>query len=222
MNKIFKKLVATPGVIGAFIYHGESGVQEKSMPAVFRDDNLKRIATLLIKMFSAGNKGFSDISEVSLYYEESIVFIREPVDKHYLIVFCDTASGKDQLKRPITRVRNDLEQALTNRKKTRPKPTMAAFPKVNLDGPGLQAEVLMNSSPMSTSLKGMQASLAKVMGPVAKIIFTDALHNWIETDQPSFDSMPVLVDMLAHEINDNAKFKDYQGGIVPYIERQIL
>jgi hypothetical protein len=222
MDKIFKNLVSTSGVIGAFIYHAEIGMQEKSMPAVFRDENLVRIAKSLIKMLSAGNKGFPDIAEVTLYYEESIVFIREPVDRHYLIVFCDTASGKDRLKRPITQVRSDLKQAIKKQKKKKPAPPLAAVPVINLNDTGLQAEVLMNSSPMSKSLQEMQTSLTKVMGPVAKIIFNDVLNNWIEeTGQPSFDSMPVLVDMLGYEINDNAKFKDYQGGIVPYIERQI-
>ncbi|MBW1894792.1 MAG: hypothetical protein JRI91_14010, partial [Deltaproteobacteria bacterium] len=53
------------------------------MPAVFKDGKLVRIAKSLIKIFSAGDKGFSDLAEVSLYYEESIVIIHEPVDKHY-------------------------------------------------------------------------------------------------------------------------------------------
>lgn len=219
MDKIFKKLVSTPGVIGAFIYHRERGMQEKSMPAVFREENLVKIAKSLIRMLSAGNKGVPDIAEVSLYYEESVVFIREPVDKHYLIVFCDAASGEDRLKRPISKVRSDLRQAIKNRKKKNKPAPLAAVPRMDLSATGVQAEVLMNSSPMSKSLQGMQASLAKVMGPVAKIIFIDVLNDWIESDQPSFDSMPALVDMLAYEINDNAKFKDYQGGIVPYIER---
>ena len=58
MDKLFKKLASTPGVIGAFIYHREDGIKEKSMPAVFKDENLNRIAASLTKMLAAGKKGF--------------------------------------------------------------------------------------------------------------------------------------------------------------------
>jgi hypothetical protein len=219
MDKLFKKLASTPGVIGAFIYHGDKGMKKKSMPAVFKDENLNRIATSLIKMLSASEKGLSDIRELSMYYEESIVLIREPVDNHFIVVFCDTVSGKNHSKKPVSQVRQYLEDAVNRRKKTKSRP-LAAIPKIKPNDKDREALALMNSSPMSKSLQGMEASLSKVMGPVAKVVFINALHNWIETDQPSFDSMPVLVDMLGHEINDNEKFKDYRGGITPYIEKQ--
>jgi len=219
MDKLFKKLASTPGVIGAFIYHSEKGMKEKSMPAVFKDDNLNRIAASLIKMLSAGKKGLSDIREMSLHYEESIVLIREHSNNRFLIVFCDTLPGKNRSKKPIAEVRHYLGESANRRKKIKPRP-LTAVPQIKPNARDREAEALMNSSPMSKSLQGMQASLSKVMGPVAKIVFINALHNWIETDRPSFDSMPALVDMLGHEINDNDKFKDYQGGITPYIEKQ--
>ena len=219
MDKLFKKLASTPGVIGAFIYHREDGIKEKSMPAVFKDENLNRIAASLIKMLAAGKKGFADIREVSLYYEESIVLIREHPGNRFLIVFCDTLSRKNRADKPVTQVRHYLGEAANRRRKIKPRP-LAAVPQIKPNAMDREAEALMNSSPMSKSLQGMQASLSKVMGPVAKIVFINALQDWIETDRPSFDSMPVLVDMLGHEINDNEKFKDYQGGITPYIEKQ--
>ncbi|MBW1894313.1 MAG: hypothetical protein JRI91_11555, partial [Deltaproteobacteria bacterium] len=178
----------------------------------------------LIKIFSAGDKGFSDLAEVSLYYEESIVIIHEPVDKHYLIIFCDTESKLNRLKRPINQIKDDLKQAIENRpenKKVKPVPVVKTS-RVNSGNTGLQAERLLNSSPMSKSLQAMRVSLAKVMGPVAKIIFIDALNNWMEIDQPSFASIPSLIDILGNEINDTAKFKDYRGGILPYIEKQTI
>jgi len=224
MDQIFKELTSAPGVIGAFIYNRDSGIQEKNMPAVFKDGKLIRIAKSLIKIFSAGEKGFSDLAEVSLYYEESIVIIHEPVDRHYLIVFCDTKSKLNLLKRPINQIKDDLKQAietLPEIKKNKPV-TAVKTSSVNLYNNKFQAEVLLNSSPMSKSLQVMRVSLVKVMGPVAKIIFIDALNNWMETDQPSFASIPSLIDILGNEINDTAKFKDYRGGIVPYIEKQTI
>ncbi len=221
MDQIFKELTSAPGVIGAFIYNRDSGIQKKNMPAVFKDGKLARIAKSLIKIFSTGDKGFSDLAEVSLYYEESIVIIHEPVDKYYLIVFCDTESKLNRLKRPINQIKDDLKQAIENRQKIkRVKPvSVVETSRLNSGNNGLQAEVLLNSSPMSKSLQAMQVSLAKVMGPVAKIIFIDALNNWMETHQPSFASIPSLIDILGNEINDTVKFKDYRGGIVPYIEK---
>ena len=51
MDQIFKELTSVPGVIGAFIYNRGSGIQEKNMPAVFKDGKLARIAKSLIKIF---------------------------------------------------------------------------------------------------------------------------------------------------------------------------
>ena len=81
----------------------------------------------------------------------------------------------------------------------------------------LRPDDLLNAGPMAGSLQGMQTSLAKVIGPIAKVVFIEALEQWIDTDKPGFSTLSNLVKILRKEINDPEKFNAYQKRIMQYI-----
>ncbi len=70
-------------------------------------------------------------------------------------------------------------------------------------------EQLMQSGPLSSTLSKMKEALIKVMGPIAEIVFNDALNVWIEGVQPSQESIPSLLDILDEEIDDPDKIAKY-------------
>jgi len=63
----------------------------------------------------------------------------------------------------------------------------------------------------------MQTTLAKFMGPMAKIIFLECVEKWLEGHQPVKASLPQLVDIVAAEIGDPAKMSDYRQKVATFL-----
>jgi len=83
--------------------------------------------------------------------------------------------------------------------------------------PAIDSERLMISGSMAKVLQELQFTLAKVIGPIAKIIFMDSLKEWIATDHPDLSTIPNLVDIVCREINDPEKFNIYRKKITPHV-----
>lgn len=221
MKQVLNKLLSTPGVVGACVYSLDRGILGKRMSEDFHAHRLMAIIRSMTKVFSASARGFSDLAEVSFVYDKTMLLVREPAKGHFLIVFSDTTADADRIALALNETRTDLVGLIERRKDIRnDKPASRdGRPAIRPVQSGSRANDLLNSSPMSKSLRAMRVSLTQVMGPVGTIVFNDALNNWIETDNPSFASMPGLVDILGDEISDAATFKDYQGRVIPFIEK---
>lgn len=66
-------------------------------------------------------------------------------------------------------------------------------------------EHLMTTSPLAGRLGVMQAALFKAVGPLAKIIFRDAVRKWIQSGGGNRASLPLLSRILSEEINNPEK-----------------
>ncbi len=76
---------------------------------------------------------------------------------------------------------------------------------------GLTAKELMESGPLADTLGKMKAALREVMGPHADNVFMTCLNLWAETIEPSEASVPSLIDLLDHEIQDPEKVARYRS-----------
>ncbi len=64
---------------------------------------------------------------------------------------------------------------------------------------------------MAADLQAMQGALAKVIGPMAKIIFLECLEKWLQRNAPSREKLPALTDLVLREIADPEKAVKYQN-----------
>jgi hypothetical protein len=64
----------------------------------------------------------------------------------------------------------------------------------------------------------MQAALLKILGPMATIVFKEAVQEWIQTREPCAESLPELLDILINEINDDEKNTVYMNLIEPCLD----
>ncbi|QTA83927.1 Uncharacterized protein dnl_63520 [Desulfonema limicola] len=226
MDKILDEIKSIPGIIGGFIYSSQKGISASNLPAVFKQDRLQTIAKMLIKIYSSGVTCFPDMLEISIYYDESILIIREISASTYLIIVCDPSINENFLamslnlivsdlkKAAITqKEQNNIEQAFVAAKSGKNIPDKNIIDKNIIDG-----EQLLNQGPISENLKNMQTALAKIAGPMAKIIFIDALNEWVKTSRPSLSSINVLINILEAEINDPEKMDYYRELVSPYIK----
>ncbi len=78
-------------------------------------------------------------------------------------------------------------------------------------------EELMESGPLADTLSEMQAALARVMGPMASIIFMKAQSQWVNGHIPSEATLNELVKILAKEIKDPERIKRFRDLVTPYL-----
>lgn len=212
MKAVLEEIQTIPGVIGGFLYHPRDGVLERDLPAVFKEPKLLKIGRILVKMYASGRSNFSDITELSLYYEESLVVLRELRDAVYLIILGGTDLDMNLLTMTLNLLMEDLD---AHSPPPEPRP---ASPQAKKAGRAPIAETLLEKGPMAESLKAMRAELSKIVGPMSKIIFLDALNRWIDTATPSPAAFPALMDILADEIDDPEKMSRYRQLVAPHLD----
>lgn len=217
MDQILEELKLVPGVIGAFVFHTRDGIVAKALPAIFKDKKLIQMGKHVLKIYAAVRMGISKVSDISIFYEESVLTFR-PVDKrHCIIVLVDPGANANLISMSLNLAIEELRSASTLRKKpARNHAETTPYAKVASPDSG-NVEKLMKEGVMAESLRDMERSLAKVMGPIAKVMFRDALRLWVRSSEPSFSNVPALIDILRNEINNPEQFIRFRERVVSYV-----
>jgi len=79
-------------------------------------------------------------------------------------------------------------------------------------------EQLLAGGPLAAPLKTMQELLGKVLGPMAKIIFEDALAEWLQKHRPAPATLPQLAEILGREIGDPQRARAYKQLLVAHFK----
>ena len=229
MEHVLDEFKSVQGVTGAYVYNARGLVLANNLPGIFKEAKLLNIGKVLAKLYSAGGLTFPDITDVFLSYEESIVMVREIADKSYLIILCEPSLNVNLVTLTMNLVKEDLKEAIRNAPPASgpqaapaaaAKPAAPPQPVIAEEPPKAKrttAKELMENGPLTASLQGMQAALAKVMGPMAKIIFVESVEKWQSICLPSFNNLPKLMEVLALEIMDPEKVAHYKELVMPII-----
>lgn len=237
MERLLEKLNQTQGIMGSYVLNMKKGVIANKMPPVFTSSKLLAIGKLLIKIYLAGKMSIKEISEITLFYQESVITIRETANQTYVVVLYDPSMRMNHLSTALNMIMGDLRQ-LAGRyapvdlprikkdipqepeRKPKSKPEIKhIFEEAAEENESamIDPDTLISSGPMAGVLQEMQTALTKVIGPIAPVLFTVSLKEWIATDHPDFSTIQGLVDILQKEINDSEKFDAYHKKITPYI-----
>lgn len=237
MEKLLEKLNQTQGIMGSYALSIKKGVIANQMPPVFTSTKLMTIGKLLIKIYLAGKMSIKKMSEISLFYQESVITIREIADQTYVVVLYDPSMRMNHLSTSLNLIMSDLKQLAGQYAPTdipRIKHNIPQEPERKFkskleiehiledaveenESVIIDPDTLISSGPMAGVLQEMQTALTKVIGPIAPVLFTVSLKEWIATDRPDFSTIQGLVDILRKEINDSEKFDTYHKKITPYI-----
>ncbi|RPJ78018.1 MAG: hypothetical protein EHJ94_10080 [Deltaproteobacteria bacterium] len=241
MERLLEKLNQTQGIMGSYVLNMKKGVIANKMPPVFTSSKLLAIGKLLIKIYLAGKMSIKEISEITLFYQESVITIRETAHQTYVVVLYDPSMRMNLLSTSLNMIMGDLKQLaslyapieLPRIKKDipkepdrKPKSKPEIKPEIKhifedaaeeSESVMIDPDTLISSGPMAGVLQEMQTALTKVIGPIAPVLFTVSLKEWIATDRPDFSTIQGLVDILQKEINDSEKFDAYHKKITPYI-----
>jgi hypothetical protein len=211
MNQVLEDIKAIPGVVGGFIFNARSGIAANNLPPVFRETKLITIGKAGSKMYASGKSSFSDVTEISLYYEESIVIVREIADGLFLVMICDPSLNINLLNMSVKLIMDEFKVPAAGDVQA------AGNKEASVQEKKVTVEELLQGGPLADALNGMRTSLAKVLGPMAKIIFIDAVNVWLKDNKPSFSTLGNLVEVLNKEISDPQKINFYKQQILPYL-----
>lgn len=199
MQQIINDLKSIPGVIGAFGYRAKQGILCNNLPSLFKPERLTEIAKNLTKITTAGRLGFPDLAEVLISFEESVLLCRPLGVSDFLITLCDPSINMNLLGLSLNLALEDFDPDAGG-----------ASPPAAGAAPPVDPEQLRQSGPLAKPLQGMAQMLAKVMGPMAGLIFDEALATWATGQVPTQAGLPTLLDALCREIDDPEKSERFR------------
>lgn len=203
MQQLVNDLKSIPGVIGACCFDSKNGLGANSLPSLFKQERLSNIGKLLAKIVSAGRLNFPDLGDLLLSYEETTILCRPLGGNSYLIILCDPGINMNLLTMSLNLAQEDLS---VQGDSTQAQPASAQAAEQMQSSP----ESLLSNSSLAKPLTTMRELLAKIIGPMAGIVFDDILAQWCASAPPGKNGLPRLLDMLNKEIGDAEKAAQYR------------
>jgi predicted regulator of Ras-like GTPase activity (Roadblock/LC7/MglB family) len=205
MKQVLNKFVATEGVLGAYVLHPEDGVVESDMPSNFGEEVLQRIGRNLTGMADLARSDFSDSREISFFFHDAALRIQGINKDYHFIALFSPRMNRGALKKAAGIFIKEFDEAIvSSRKLSLVKPAGSGRGRQTgaESAETVSPESLMSSGTLARPLETMQSALFKVVGPIAKMIFFDAIEQWLALDTPCMDSLPLLTDIVAEEVGD--------------------
>ena len=214
MQQLIDELKSIPGVVGASVFRSKQGVLCHNLPALFKAERINEIGKHLTKIHAAGRHNFPDLSEVLVNYEEATVLCRQFQGGDFLVAVCDPGVNFNLLTMSMNLALEDFhgaEPAAASVAAPAPsaveeKPAAAPAPAASKIDP----EALRETDGLVEPLQIMLQGLTKIMGPMAMIVFDDALVAWATGQTPSPSTLKILLDILCEEIGDQDKAGRYR------------
>lgn len=219
MDQVFDEITGTPGVSGIFVFSPPDKVLANTLTSRFDGPSLINTGKILLKIHAATRMNIPDVSEVLLFYEEALLLVKEITDKVFLVVMCEVSTNPSLVTMAIGISLEELKAWAQGQHAApapvRPEPEAKPAPAPVAKKP--TPEELMESGPLADTLSDMQTALARVMGPMASIIFMEAQTQWINGYTPSEATLGELVRILAKEIKDPERIKRFRDLVNPLL-----
>lgn len=208
MMQMIDELKSIPGVVGACVYSTRAGLRASNLPTIFKPERLAAIGKQLSKLYSAGKMSFSDLNNVSLHYDESIVIVRELQKGLLIFVICDPSLNQNLLVMSLNLLQDEFEGS-----EVAPVPSLTTQPpsaEVAAQPPPVQTDERLSA--LCSEIKSL---LGKILGPMAGYVFDESFADWQKQGDVDIDHIDTLIDMLNREIADTDKIEHFQKLIVP-------
>jgi len=208
MRTYLEELQSVAGIVGSYLFSLRQGVLANTLPSLFRIEKLQAMGRLLARIHSAGRGSFSDLSESTLVYEEFVLIVREAQTETFLVVIAEPGYNSNLLALALNTALKELPELSRTASPSSPRPERQV-PTV---------DSLLAEGSLAAPLSAMQTLLAKVMGPIAPIIFRETAEEWLTRQAPSRSALPALFDLLAREIGDPEKIRTYRQLVAPHLQ----
>lgn len=209
MLQFIDELKDIPGVIGACTYSLQFGLQASNLPETFKPDTLTAIGKQLNKLYTAGQMNFTDLSDLVLNYDETVIVARKLLNKHLVFAVCDPSLNCSLLSMSLNLLQEEFHGNLM----------AAEHGSAGENSPIETLEPLKTIPPTDVNLtvlfKNLRECLFRIMGPLAGFIFDEAFDKWKMQGAEVGPRLDALLDLLYQEIDDQDKIQSYQELIDP-------
>jgi len=214
MQQLIEELKSIPGVVGASVYRPKQGVLCHNLPTLFKAERINEIGKHLAKIHAAGRHNFPDLSEVMVNYEEATILCRHFQGGDFLLAVCDPGVNFNLLAMSMNLALEDFHGTVPTTAAQTPAAAPVAEEKAvsppPLSAPKVDPAALKETEGLVEPLQIMLQALTKIMGPMAMIVFDDALIAWASKQTPAVSTLKILLDILCEEIGDQEKVGRYR------------
>lgn len=214
MEDVLKNIKAVPGVLGCMVCDDHGDLVSQLFPSLF-DKEMLSAAIATVSQNLPGLKDFTGgVKMIDLRFGSGRIVVK-PLEGGCLVILCEgTVSlqaliismniAVKQIEKALLISHSEAQQNPVSQKQT--SAVLASSPRE-----------LIEQGALSEYLQGMQITLAKYLGPMAKIIFLECVEKWLQSNKPVKAALPQLVDIVALEIGDPAKIAEYRQKVATFI-----
>jgi predicted regulator of Ras-like GTPase activity (Roadblock/LC7/MglB family) len=215
MEEVLKQIKTVPGTLGCMVFDDHGHLISHVFPGIF-DSKLLMAAVSTVSDKLAGLKDpTGGVKTIDFRFQNGRILVK-PVDGGCLVILCE---GTINLQTLIISLNVAVKQVERNLKTAGPVTPTQQAPVAAPPSAGSTAspQDLIEKGPLSAYLQGMQVTLTKFVGPMAKIIFLDCIDVWLRDNQPVKAALPQLVDIVASEIGDPARMTEYRQKVSTFL-----
>ena len=218
MINLIDELKVIPGIVGACIVSTE-GLQATNLPAMFKPERLSLVGNHLLALSASGRNSFSDLTDMTLNYDESVVVARELVEGTILFAICDPTFNYNLLTMSFNLLQEEFKggnfSAPVAAAPAVAEPVVTEQPVVADPTPPAAGQI---SAPLQDLLDDMKSLLSKILGPMAGFVFDDVVEEWQAQGAADFSRIEGLISGINREIDDQEKIDHYRSLIAPLLK----
>ena len=190
-SKLSDIIASLPEVDGGFLYDTTRGIYSNQTAGAMDDSSLLQVSTKLSKIVSMLAVHFHDTGAIRVTFKDLILFGLMFEKNNWLFLLHHPSLSPGMVKMTVQMALNiQVEEEVSP----------PATPTVENES---LLDVLMNDeSELKDPMIAIQNELATHIGPVAELVFIDAIDEWSAFSPPSLETLPELLDILDKEIDD--------------------
>ncbi len=217
-SKLSDIIASLPEVSGGFLYSPERGIYSNQAESIANDSTLQNVSLKLSKIVSMLAIHFNDTGGIRVTFKNFILFGMRIEAENWMFLLHQASLSPGMIKMTVQMALNIQPEATP----TEPEPQTEEVNFVPEGDSGSDTETLLANllnpeSDLSKPLTAIQEELAIHIGPVAELVFEDAIGDWCANGTPSIEDLPEFIAMLEKEIDDEDDLSTFKESLKTYL-----
>lgn len=201
-SKLTDIIESLPEINGGFLYAHDKGIYSNQTAGIADDLSLQDVSIKLSKIVSMLTVHFHDTEGIRVTFKDLVLYGLMIEDNNWLFLFYQPSLSYSMVKMTVQMALNiKFEESDVHEETAHP--DNKKFDIEDLVGPG---------SELGPPLITIQEELATHIGPVADLVFLEAVEIWSKAN-PSVESLPELISSLEEEIDDERSAKLFMDNL---------
>jgi predicted regulator of Ras-like GTPase activity (Roadblock/LC7/MglB family) len=214
MEDVLKQIKAVSGALGCLVYDDNGQMVSHLFPGIFDQKTLAAAVATISENLPGLKELTGGVKMIDLRFLRGRVVVKA-VEGGCLVILCNGDINLQSLIISLNLAVNQVQKKLAAGISAPRQAT--AETKVSAPVVTESPQEMIENGALAPSLQGMQAALAKFLGPMAQVIFLESVETWLQAHQPAKSFLPHLVDIVVVEIGDPAKISDYRQKVAQFL-----